>query len=47
LQQAVSERGFSVVHVGNDTEISDMVGHKRTKYTRFGSALLVRGSLKK
>jgi hypothetical protein len=27
LQQAVGERGFAMVNMGDDAEVTDMVGH--------------------
>jgi hypothetical protein len=33
MQQAVSQRGFSMVHMGDDAEVADVVGHSGGKYT--------------
>jgi hypothetical protein len=27
LKQAIGERGFAMVNMGDDTEVTDMVGH--------------------
>jgi hypothetical protein len=34
LQQAVCERGFAVVYMGDNAEVADMVGHCVRKYNR-------------
>jgi hypothetical protein len=31
LQQAVGERGFAMIYMGDNTEVTDMVGHMRAR----------------
>jgi hypothetical protein len=36
LQQAVGERGFAMIYMGDDTEVADMVGHATFKFSFIG-----------